>query len=88
MSLLLFKVTMLSILVINCLHRQAADLNRGLGASATQQAVVQSFLKNYDQVLFACCLEFLDRVDIMSKVDAVMKPFAFHIDTLGSFVGS
>ncbi|XP_015759885.1 PREDICTED: uncharacterized protein LOC107339154 [Acropora digitifera] len=68
--------------------RQAADLNRGLGASATQQAVVQSFLKNYDQVLFACCLEFLDRVDIMSKVDAVMKPFAFHIDTLGSFVGT
>ena len=31
--------------------RQAADLNRGLGASATQQAVVQSFLKNFDQVI-------------------------------------
>lgn len=30
--------------------RQAADLNRGLGASATQQAVVQSFLRNFDQV--------------------------------------
>ena len=24
----------------------------------------------------------------MSKVDAVMKAFAFHMDTLGSFVGS
>ncbi|XP_068717425.1 uncharacterized protein [Montipora capricornis] len=31
--------------------RQAAELNRGLGASATQQAVVQSFLKNYDQAI-------------------------------------
>jgi len=31
--------------------RQAADLNRGLGASATQQAVVQSFLKNFDQAI-------------------------------------
>ena len=30
--------------------RQAADLNSGLGASATQQAVVQSFLRNFDQV--------------------------------------
>ncbi|KAL9955567.1 hypothetical protein ACROYT_G036906 [Oculina patagonica] len=31
--------------------RQAADLNRGLGASATQQAVVQSFLRNFDQAI-------------------------------------
>ena len=34
-----------------CFNRQAADLNRGLGASATQQAVVQSFLRNFDQVM-------------------------------------
>ena len=31
-------------------YRQAAELNQGLGASATQQAVVQSFLRNFDQV--------------------------------------
>ncbi|XP_048585429.1 uncharacterized protein LOC5512045 isoform X2 [Nematostella vectensis] len=31
--------------------KQAAQLNQGLGASATQQAVVHSFLKNFDQAI-------------------------------------
>lgn len=38
--------------VLRRICRQAAKLNQGLGASATQQAVVQSFLKNFDQVTF------------------------------------
>ena len=48
----------LKLIILTSFHvyRQAADLNHGLGASATQQAVVQSFLRNFDQVMltFRC----------------------------------
>lgn len=36
---------------IACVYRHAAELNVGLGQSPTQQAIVQTFLKNYDQVM-------------------------------------
>ena len=34
--------------------RHAADLGSGLGQSPTQQAIVQTFLKNYDKVIVLC----------------------------------
>ncbi len=36
---------------ISCIYRHAAELNETLGQSPTQQAIVQSFLKNYDKVI-------------------------------------
>lgn len=37
--------------------KHAAELNAGLGQSPTQQAIVQTFLKNYDKVrLKSSCL--------------------------------
>ena len=33
--------------------KHAAELEEGLGQSPTQKAIVQSFLKNYDKVIWA-----------------------------------
>lgn len=71
--------------------RQAADLNRGLGASATQQAVVQSFLKNYDQAI-----EVLERATrskpvaplfvLLGKTNMKAKRFEDAIRSFGAAV--
>ncbi|XP_031569552.1 uncharacterized protein LOC116304042 [Actinia tenebrosa] len=66
--------------------RQAAKLNQGLGASATQQAVVQSFLKNFDQAIEV--LERATRVKptaqlfvLLGKTNMKAKRFANAIES-------
>ncbi|KAK3699161.1 hypothetical protein QZH41_011884 [Actinostola sp. cb2023] len=66
--------------------KQAAKLNQGLGASATQQAVVQSFLKNFD-----LAIKVLDRATrvrpsaqlfvLLGKTNMKAKRFADAIES-------
>lgn len=49
--------------------RHAAELNAGLGNSPTQQAIVQTFLKNYDKVYTSCDKYYIKWHCGNSKVD-------------------
>lgn len=45
-----FILAMCRLKEIYFFYRQAAELSHGLGGSATQQAVVHAFLKDFDRV--------------------------------------
>ncbi len=69
-------------------YRHAAELNETLGQSPTQQAIVQSFLKNYDKVLVINVTFHIDIRDRPRKhLFYIRFPQSLHRKDLGGWVG-